>query len=97
MPFDVKKWRLSALQARLQEQAQAVSETMVGRTQRILVDGPSKRDPLKLAGRTENNRVVNFAGAPSLIGGLVNVEIIEALPNSLRGRIVNLPRRAGMS
>ena len=97
VPFDVKKWRLSALQARLQEQAQAVSETMVGRTQRILVDGPSKRDPLKLAGRTENNRVVNFAGAPSLIGGLVNVEIIEALPNSLRGRIVNLPRRAAMS
>jgi tRNA-2-methylthio-N6-dimethylallyladenosine synthase len=97
VPFAVKKWRLSVLQERLREQAQAISDAMVGGTQRILVEGPSKRDPLKLAGRTENNRVVNFGGDPSLIGDFVDVEIAEALPNSLRGRMVDLPRRAASS
>jgi tRNA-2-methylthio-N6-dimethylallyladenosine synthase len=97
VPFDIKKGRLVALQARLQEQAQAISGAMVGRTQKVLVEGPSKRDPLELAGRTENNRVVNFAGDPSLIGRLLDVEITQALPNSLRGRVADPPRRAAVS
>ena len=61
---------------------------MVGKQQRILVEGPSKKDPAELAGRTANNRVVNFAGAPRLIGEFVDVTITEALPHSLRGKVV---------
>ena len=67
-----------------------ISEAMVGTTQRILVTGVSKKDPGQLQGRTENNRVVNFS-APSdrLIGQFVTVEIGQALPNSLRGRLID--------
>ena len=83
-----KKQRLHILQARINQEAQAISRRMVGSTQTILVSGVSKKDPGQLQGRTENNRVVNFACAdPALIGQFVAVRIEEALPNSLRGTL----------
>lgn len=86
---DTKKARLQILQSRINQSAQAISRHMVGTTQRILVTGPSKKDPGQLQGRTENNRVVNFSTADhSLIGQFVDVTIGEALPNSLRGELV---------
>ncbi|WJW74892.1 tRNA (N6-isopentenyl adenosine(37)-C2)-methylthiotransferase MiaB [Thiohalobacter sp. IOR34] len=90
VPLAEKKARLARLQARIAEQAAAISRAMVGSEQRILVEGPSRRDPAELAGRTENNRVVNFRGAPELIGRFVRVRIEAALPNSLRGEFVDL-------
>ena len=60
--------------------------------QRVLVDRPARKDPSQLAGRTENNRVVNFAGPASLIGQFADVLITEALPNSLRGRLAGAER-----
>ncbi|MEE4162819.1 MAG: tRNA (N6-isopentenyl adenosine(37)-C2)-methylthiotransferase MiaB [Woeseiaceae bacterium] len=88
-PLDVKKERLQLLQARINQQAMAISRGMVGTTQRILVEKPSKKDARQLAGRTENMRWVNFDGDPSLIGQFVDVVITEALPNSLRGRLLD--------
>jgi len=90
VPQSVKKQRLARLQARINEMAAAISESMVGSEQRILVEGPSRKDPKELAGRTENNRVVNFAGAPDLVGRFVRVRITRAMPNSLRGELVAL-------
>jgi tRNA-2-methylthio-N6-dimethylallyladenosine synthase len=58
---------------------------MVGTTQRILVEGPSKKDAAELMGRTENNRIVNFAAGPELVGRMIDVRITQALPHSLRG------------
>ena len=85
-PLAVKKRRLAALQARLRAQAARHAERMVGSRQRVLVTGRAKRGAGELAGRTENNRVVNFPSADaSLVGGFATVEVIEALPNSLRG------------
>lgn len=86
-PLEVKKERLQRLQTRINEQAMAISRGMVGSTQRVLVERPSKKDPRQLAGRTENMRWVNFDGEPTLIGGFTDVVITEALPNSLRGRL----------
>lgn len=86
-PLEVKKERLAALQAQINEQAAAISNAMVNTRQRILVEGPSKKDPKQLFGRTENNRVVNFDGHPRLIGRFVDVMITEALSHSLRGRV----------
>jgi len=87
VPLTTKKARLAQLQARINEMATTISQNMVGTVQKILVDRPSKKNPQQLAGRTENNRVVNFDGSSDLIGHFVNVKITEALPNSLRGRI----------
>ncbi len=87
VPLQVKQQRLARLQAQLNEQARAISETMVGTTQRVLVARPSKKDANELAGRTENGRWVNFAGPASLIGRFVDVDIVKALPQSLRGRL----------
>ncbi|KAB2969852.1 MAG: tRNA (N6-isopentenyl adenosine(37)-C2)-methylthiotransferase MiaB [Zoogloea sp.] len=87
-PQDVKLARLSRLQKRVEENAAKISQAMVGSVQRILVEGPSKKDPNELAGRTDNNRVVNFAGNPRLAGHFVDVTIVSALPHSLRGEIV---------
>ena len=84
-PMEVKKQRLQILQTRLLQQSQNHARKMVGTTQRVLVEGPSKKDPMQLAGRTENNRVVNFNGQPNQIGGFVDLVITEALPNSLQG------------
>lgn len=85
--LDTKKQRLAILQARITQQALQISQKMVGTTQSVLVTGPSKKDPEKLSGRTENNRVVNFSGPKDLIGDLATVKITEALPNSLRGTL----------
>lgn len=90
VPMDVKKARLQRLQKRITEMANDISQAMVGTTQRILVERPSKKDPNELAGRTENNRVVNFVGNSRLIGEFVDVVITEALPNSLKGEIVTV-------
>lgn len=87
-PMDVKKQRLQILQNRLNLQAQKHSQALVGTTQRVLVTGPSKKNPEQWAGRTECNRVVNFDGPKNLQGQMVQVHITEFLPNSLRGRLV---------
>jgi tRNA-2-methylthio-N6-dimethylallyladenosine synthase len=87
-PLEVKKERLARLQALVNKQAMEISRNMVGGVQRILVEGYSKKDSKQLAGRTENNRVVNFDGHPRLIGRFVDVTITEALRNSLRARIL---------
>jgi len=93
-PMQVKKERLQRLQALLNRQAAAISEAMVGSVQRVLVEGTSKKDPQQLAGRTENNRVVNFDGHPRMLGQFVDVVITEALSNSLRARV---PSAGGQS
>ena len=87
-PMDVKKARLARLQNRLREQAEGIANAMVGTTQKVLVTGMARKGGGELAARTENNRVVNFPGPAQSIGQLVDVEITEALPNSLRGIVV---------
>ena len=87
-PLEVKKQRLQILQARINQQAHDISQSMVGTTQRVLVEKTSKKSGRQVAGRTENNRWVNFDAAASVIGQFVDVVITEALPNSLRGRRV---------
>jgi len=87
-PMEVKKERLRILQDRLNLQATRYSTAMVGNNERLLVTGRSKKDKTMWAGRTECNRVVNFAGPDNLQGQFVNVHITEALPNSLRGRLI---------
>jgi tRNA-2-methylthio-N6-dimethylallyladenosine synthase len=87
-PNDVKSARLSRLQKRIEEQAQVISQSMVGTVQRVLIEGTSKKDVLELAGRTDNNRTVNLVGNPRLINTFVDVRITAALPHSLRGEIV---------
>jgi tRNA-2-methylthio-N6-dimethylallyladenosine synthase len=88
VPLEVKKRRLQRLQERINARAAAISQYMVGTVQTVLVEGKSKKNPLHMTGRTENNRVVNFAAHPRLAGQFVDVAITEALPNSLRGRLV---------
>ena len=87
-PQEVKLERLQRLQRQLDAQAQAIGHAMVGSTQRVLVEGPARKDPEELSGRTQNNRVVNFAGQPRLIGSMADVAIRAALPHSLRGEVV---------
>ncbi|MDR1349577.1 MAG: tRNA (N6-isopentenyl adenosine(37)-C2)-methylthiotransferase MiaB [Zoogloeaceae bacterium] len=87
-PAEVKSARLSRLQKRIEAQAQAISQAMLGTTQRVLVEGVSKKNPRELAGRTDNNRVVNFVGNPRQIHHFVEVKITGALPHSLRGEVV---------
>lgn len=87
-PHELKIERLMRLQARIEEQAQAISQGMVGSVQRILVENLSRKDANELAGRTDNNRIVNFVGQPRLIHQFVDVRITSALPHSLRGEIV---------
>jgi tRNA-2-methylthio-N6-dimethylallyladenosine synthase len=89
VPMTVKKERLARLQTRINEMSAEISRGMVNTVQRILVEGLSKKDYAQLSGRTENNRVVNFSGPSKLIGQFLDVLIVEALPNSLRGRWVN--------
>jgi tRNA-2-methylthio-N6-dimethylallyladenosine synthase len=87
-PHEVKLARLQRLQAAINASSARISEAMVGSTQRILVEGPSKRDTAELMGRTENNRIVNFAaGGPAelQVGRMIDVLITQALPHSLRG------------
>lgn len=89
-PAEVHKQRLQILQDRINQQTQQISRRMVGNTERILVTGVSKKDPGELQGRTENNRVVNFSAQnQQLIGSFVDVLITDALPNSLRGKLID--------
>ncbi|EGR0664101.1 tRNA (N6-isopentenyl adenosine(37)-C2)-methylthiotransferase MiaB [Vibrio cholerae] len=85
---EVKKERLYELQQQINSQAMRYSRLMQGTEQRILVEGPSKKDLMELRGRTENNRVVNFEGSPDLIGQFVDVKIVDVFPNSLRGELL---------
>jgi tRNA-2-methylthio-N6-dimethylallyladenosine synthase len=90
-PREVKMKRLERLQALLESNGRKISESMVGSVQRIIVEGPSKKNPSELQGRTENNRVVNFDGGPNakrLIGQMLDLNIVKAYPNSLRGELV---------
>jgi tRNA-2-methylthio-N6-dimethylallyladenosine synthase len=87
LPHAVKQARLERLQQRVDAQSLAISRSMVSSVQRVLVDRHAKRDARQVAGRTENNRWVNFDGPPGLIGRFVDVVITEAMPNSLRGRL----------
>jgi tRNA-2-methylthio-N6-dimethylallyladenosine synthase len=89
VPHEVKQARLARLQHTINDSAQRISRQMVGSVQRVLVDRPSRKDPNELAGRTENNRVVNFVGPKSLIGQFVDLHITAANPNSLRGELLD--------
>jgi tRNA-2-methylthio-N6-dimethylallyladenosine synthase len=86
-PAEIKSARLMRLQKRIEEQAYAISQAMVGTRQTVLVEGFSRKNDQELAGRTENNRIVNFVGNPRQIGHLIDVTITEALPHSLRGEV----------
>lgn len=86
-PYEVKLDRLQRLQKRLEQQAQVISREMVGSIQRVLVEGMSRKNGDELCGRTDNNRMVNFAGHREKIGQFVNVTITEALSHSLRGDV----------
>jgi tRNA-2-methylthio-N6-dimethylallyladenosine synthase len=95
-PMEEKKARLGRLQSRILNHAMKISRDMVGTTQTLLVTGLSKRDPGQLQGRTENNRVVNFSATnPDLVGQFVQVEILEAMTNSLRGVVVENANHLG--
>jgi tRNA-2-methylthio-N6-dimethylallyladenosine synthase len=87
-PHEVKAARLKRLQDRIAEQEDAVARAMMGTTQRALVESVSKKDVQELAARTDNNRVVNFSGAASLIGRFVEVKITQVVRHTLRGELV---------
>jgi len=87
VPAELKTQRLMRLQAQIEAQAQRVNQAMVGTVQRVLVEGRARKNAEELAGRTDNNRIVNFAGQPRLIGRFVDVVITQALPHSLRGEV----------
>jgi len=94
-PPAAKRARLRRLQALLETQARTTSASMVGTVQRVLVEGPSRKDPRELAGRTGNNRVINFAGPPRLVGQFVELVVERALPHSLRGRVAGVEHAPG--
>jgi len=100
LPDDVsleeKKERLKILQTRISQMSQKIGRDMVNTTQRILVEGPSKKNIMELTGRTENNRVVNFEGSPDLIGTFVDVDIVDVFPNSIRGVFVRGENEMGL-
>jgi len=86
-PHEIKAARLKRLQDRISEQESGVAEGMLGTVQRVLVEGISKKDVLELAGRTDNNRVVNFRGSPGMIGRFVDVNVTEVVRHTLRGEL----------
>jgi tRNA-2-methylthio-N6-dimethylallyladenosine synthase len=86
--METKKQRLAILQERNRQQAQQIGRRMLGSIQRILVEGPSRKNIMELFGRTENNRIVNFEGDHRCIGQFVDVEITEVLPHSIRGKFI---------
>ncbi len=96
-PYEIKQERLHRIQERIQYHAQAVSQRMIGTTQHVLVEGLSKKNSSELCGRTDNNRMVNFAGDGDAIGHFIDVEITAALSHSLRGKIVWGAHRASSS
>jgi tRNA-2-methylthio-N6-dimethylallyladenosine synthase len=85
----VKHERLARLQTAINANARRISEAMIGSVQRVLVEGPSRKDPAEMAGRTENMRYVNFPGHPRMIGQFVDVVVTDAMSNSLRGRVAH--------
>ena len=93
---DTKKLRLQLLQQRINQQALRIASGMLNTEQRILVEGPSKKNPMELTGRTENNRVVNFEGQPSMIGKFIDVKITSVFANSLRGEVVRTEEEMGL-
>ena len=88
-PYEIKLKRLQRLQEKINRQAQVISQSMIGSTQRILVEGFSKKNDAELCGRTDNNRMVNFICNPETIGHFMPIRITAALSHSLRGEIVN--------
>ena len=100
LPDDVeeetKKQRLHILQQRITQQAVRIARNMLNTEQRILVEGPSKKNPMELSGRTENNRVVNFEGTPDMIGEFVDVKVVDVFTNSLRGEVVRREADMGL-
>ena len=100
MPDDVtedeKKQRLYVLQQRINNQAAQFSRAMLGTEQRVLVEGPSKKDIMELTGRTETNRIVNFKGTPDMIGKFVDIKITDVFTNSLRGDVVRTEDQMGL-
>lgn len=100
MPDDVtedeKKQRLYILQQRINNQAAQFSRAMLGTEQRVLVEGPSKKDIMELTGRTETNRIVNFVGTPDMIGKFVDIKITDVFTNSLRGDVVRTEDEMGL-
>ncbi|WP_419596858.1 tRNA (N6-isopentenyl adenosine(37)-C2)-methylthiotransferase MiaB [Thiolapillus sp.] len=94
VPHEVKQARLAELQQAINTNAQRISRQMVGTVQQVLVERHARKDARELAGRTENNRVVNFAAPESLIGQFVDVRITGAMPNSLRGELLDQPAAA---
>ncbi|QDP01895.1 tRNA (N6-isopentenyl adenosine(37)-C2)-methylthiotransferase MiaB [Thalassotalea sp. PS06] len=91
-----KKQRLQILQDRINTQALSIARKMLGTEQRILVEGPSKKNPMELRGRTENNRIVNFEAPHTVIGQFVDVEITDVYSNSLRGKLVRTEDEMGL-
>tara|TARA_Y100000588_G_scaffold38329_1_gene36759 strand:- start:1741 stop:2238 length:498 start_codon:yes stop_codon:yes gene_type:complete len=87
--YKIKLERLDQLQSKINENSRLISESMVGSDQTVLVEKKSKKTNNQLSGRTENNRWVNFDGHENLIGQMIELRITEALPNSLRARIIN--------
>ena len=100
MPDDVseneKKERLYLLQQRITKQAMQYSHQMLGTEQRVLVEGPSKKDVMELTGRTETNRIVNFVGTPDMIGKFVDIKITDVWTNSLRGDVIRTEDQMGL-
>ena len=93
---EAKKQRLYILQQRINQQALRIARNMVDTEQRVLVEGPSKKNPMELSGRTENNRVVNFEGTPDMIGQFVDIRITDVFSNSLRGDVVRRETDMGL-
>ncbi|MBO9488938.1 tRNA (N6-isopentenyl adenosine(37)-C2)-methylthiotransferase MiaB [Endozoicomonas sp. G2_1] len=93
---ETKKQRLQILQDRITQQALRIARQMLGSEQRILVEGPSKKNPMELRGRTENNRIVNFVAPHHVIGQFVDVKITDVYANSLRGELVREEKDMGL-
>jgi len=93
---EVKKQRLHLLQDRISQQALRIARQMLGTEQRILVEGPSKKNPMELRGRTENNRIVNFVAPHTVIGQFVDVKITDVYANSLRGELIREEKDMGL-
>ncbi|XQW86138.1 tRNA (N6-isopentenyl adenosine(37)-C2)-methylthiotransferase MiaB [Thalassotalea piscium] len=100
LPDDIteatKKERLKLLQDRITQQALRIARQMLNTEQRILVEGPSKKNPMELRGRTENNRIVNFEASPDVIGQFVDVLITDVYANSLRGKLIRTEAEMGL-
>ncbi len=96
VPESEKKQRLQILQQRINQNAQQIARNMLDTQQRLLVEGPSKKDPKELTGRTENNRVVNFVGTPDMIGEFVDVTVTSVYSNSLRGDVIRREADMGL-